>query len=255
VPTDRLIEGGNSLLAKEQYREAAQLFAQVLERHADDIRAKLGLAEASLATGGARAALETFKEIAAVPGDHSNAALQGQGLSLLVLGQADQARDVLLRVVATDPAAWRAWNALGRCHDLRENWAEANHAYAMALKAKPDAYIVHNNAGMSLLAQSRRGEAELRFLDALNLRPDFEVARNNLRFALAMQGKYREAFANTARPEMPVVLNNVGYAALLRGDGDRAKAYFTRAMETSPHFFEAAYENLQRVKSSGEKAE
>ena len=38
--------------------------------------------------------------------------------------------------------------------------------------------------------------------------------------------------------------NNVGYAALLHGENDRAKAYFVRAMETSPHFLEAAYESL-----------
>jgi Tfp pilus assembly protein PilF len=256
IPAARLVETAKGLLEREQHRNAAQLFVQALDQQPDNAEAKLGLAETYLATGAVRQAQAAFDELAAGgPATVEIAAKQGLGISLLLIGQADKAQDVLLRVVDADPSAWRAWNALGRCHDLKERWTEAEQAYAMALKAKPDAYAVHNNAGMSLLAQARHGEAEGRFLDALALRPDFDLARNNLRFALALQGRYRDAFAGAGRQELPAVLNNVGYAAMLRGDSDRAKAYFARAMEASPHFLEIAHENLQRAKGPGERTD
>lgn len=254
VPAERLIEVGMGLLERDQHREAAQLFSQALEQDPGRPEAKLGLAEAYLAGGAAKPALAAFSALAAVEAV-KGAAMQGQGISLLLLGQTDAACDLLTRVVEAEPPLWRAWNALGRCHDLKARWDDARHAYAMALKTRPDAYIVHNNLGMSLMAQGRHGEAEAKFLDALAIRQDFEISRNNLRFALALQGRYRDAFVGAARHDMPVVLNNVGYAALLRGESDRAQAYFARAMEASPHFFEVAYENLQRTKTPGERPE
>lgn len=247
VPAHRLVEVANSLLEREQYREAARLFGQALEKEPDHVGARLGVAEAYLGTGAASAAMPAFAALADVPAVKV-AAAQGQGVSLLLLGQTDKAQEVLEAVVGAEPSAWRAWNALGRCYDLKQRWDDAARAYAMALGLKPDAYIVHNNLGMSLLSQARHGEAEAKFLDALTLRPDFEVSRNNLRFALALQGRYRDAFAGAARHDLPTVLNNVGYAALLRGENGRAQAYFSRAMEASPHFMEVAYENLRRAK-------
>jgi Flp pilus assembly protein TadD len=40
-------------------------------------------------------------------------------------------------------------------------------------------------------------------------------------------------------------LNNVGYVALLRGELKRAEAYFLRAIESSPSFYQPAAENLR----------
>jgi Flp pilus assembly protein TadD len=251
VATDRLLEVASQLLQEERHREAAQVFNQILDRQPDNAAAKIGLAETYLASGAIKPALAAFTELSELA-EVKVAAMQGQGLSLVLLGQMDRGEELLRRVVATEPSSWRAWNALGRCYDSKQDWASSAHAYDMALKAKPDAYAVHNNIGVSLLSQARHSEAEAKFVDALAIRPNFETARNNLRFAIAMQGRYREAFAGTGRQDLPSVLNNVGYAAMLRGENDRAQAYFARALEVSPHFFEVAHQNLQRAKGPHE---
>lgn len=253
LPPDRLVEVGNGLLEREQYREAAKVFGDVLSKQPDYIGAKLGMAESLLGMGALQPAYAAFTAISETP-DIGVSARQGQGISLLLLGQKDKAQDILLNVVKESPAAWRAWNALGRSYDMSENWELSVHAYNMALKSKPNTPMVLNNLGMSLLSQGHYADSEKKFRDALIAQPDFEVARNNLRFAVAMQGRYRDAFVGVARSDMPTVLNNVGYAALLRGEKERAEAYFQRAIETSPHFYEQAYNNLQRAKSSGADA-
>lgn len=254
VATDRLFEVASQLLQEERYREATRVYTQLVELQPDNSAAKLGLAETYLASGGIKPALAAFTDLSGVS-EVKIAAMQGQGLSLILLGQLERGEELLRNVVALEPSSWRAWNALGRCYDSKKEWAKAAHAYDMALKVRPDAYAVHNNVGVSLLAQKRHSEAEAKFIDALALKPNFETARNNLRFAIAMQGRYREAFAGAGRQDLPDILNNVGYAAMLRGENDRAQAYFARALEASPHFFEVAHQNLQRAKGPNERAE
>ena len=254
VPPQRLIEAGKSVLEKELYKEALQFFAQALQQDPANAEAKLGVAEAYLGSGSTGAALEAFSVLV----DHETVrtpALQGKGISLLQMGKRDEAVPILVAAVREDPSLWRAWNALGRGYDLKRQWDEASRAYEAALKARPMAHIVLNNWGMSLLAQSRYGDAEAKFSAALAARPDSDVTRNNLRFAFALQGKYRDAFTDATRQDMAVALNNVGYAALLRGDRDRAKTYFVRAMEQSPHFFSVAHENLRKAEGPSESIE
>ncbi len=248
LPPERLVEIGNGLLEREQYREAVRTFGDALSKQPDDVGAKLGLAESLLGMGAPQPAYAAFTALSEMP-EVSVPARQGQGISLLLLGQQDKAQNILLSVVKESPAAWRAWNALGRSYDMSENWELAIHAYTMALQSKPSTPMVLNNLGMSLLSQGRYTESEKQFRDALLSQPDFDVARNNLRFAVAIQGRYRDAFVGVARTDMPTVLNNVGYAALLRGERERAEAYFQRAIETSPHFYEQAYNNLRSVKA------
>lgn len=251
LPPDRLVDIGNGLLVREQYRDAAKAFGEALSKQPDSAGAKLGLAESLLGMGALKPAYAAFTALAEMS-EVGVLARQGQGITLLLLGQQEQAQAILLDVVKESPAAWRAWNALGRAYDMSENWGLSVHAYNMALQSKPNTSMVLNNLGMSLLSQGRYGESEKQFRDALTAQPDFEVARNNLRFAVAMQGRYRDAFVGVARSDMPTVLNNVGYAALLRGEKERAEAYFQRAIETSPHFFELAYNNLQRAKGGAD---
>lgn len=254
VPLQRLIEAGNSVLEKELYKEALQFFAQALQQDPASAEAKLGVAEAYLGSGSTSAAFEAFSMLAD-QGTSRASVLQGKGISLLQMGKRDEALPILVTAVREDPSLWRAWNALGRGHDLKRQWDEASRAYEAALKTRPGAHIVLNNWGMSLLAQSRFVDAEAKFSAALAARPDSDVTRNNLRFAFALQGKYRDAFTDATRQDMAVVLNNVGYAALLRGDRDRAKTYFVRAMEQSPHFFSVAHENLRKAEGPSESIE
>jgi Flp pilus assembly protein TadD len=68
-----------------------------------------------------------------------------------------------------------------------------------------------------------------------------------MRMAYALQGRYIEALAGVPEQEMPDALNNVGYAATVRGDYEAARAYLARAMEMSPAFHKKASANMQQL--------
>ncbi len=63
-----------------------------------------------------------------------------------------------------------------------------------------------------------------------------------------MKGDYLTALAGVSRENMADVLNNVGYAAMLRGDYDVAEAYLTRAVEARASFHSQAADNLRMLK-------
>ena len=66
--------------------------------------------------------------------------------------------------------------------------------------------------------------------------------------ALAWQGKYVEALTGIRKDEMPVMLNNVGYIAMKRGDYEFAEAYLSQAMQMSPSYYAKAAENLEYLR-------
>ncbi|MBL9096919.1 MAG: tetratricopeptide repeat protein, partial [Alphaproteobacteria bacterium] len=119
----------------------------------------------------------------------------------------------------------------------------AEAAYQAALIPRPRA-AAHNNLGLSYARQRRYDEAITQFHLALALKAD-PLVRTNLRFAYAMKGEYLNALAGVAKENLPDALNNVGYAAMLRGDYEAAEAYLTRAIEASATHHRTASDNLQ----------
>ena len=221
--------------------------ARVLLARPDDPRARLVAAEVLLAQGAARAAASAFDALAGAP-EVAARADQGAGLALLALGDRPAALRRLRQAVAADATLWRAWNGLGYYHDTQGAWGLAADRYGRALALKPEAAVVHNNLGYSLLLQRRFAEARLAFRRALALDGTLAAARENLRLAYAWQGRYGDALAGAARPDEARALNNVGFVALMRGDLERASAFFLRAMERDPRYNEAASRNLAYLK-------
>jgi Flp pilus assembly protein TadD len=52
-----------------------------------------------------------------------------------------------------------------------------------------------------------------------------------------------------AENDLPRVLNNIGYIALMRGDLDNAEAYLQRAMELDPAYNVTASRNLAYLRN------
>lgn len=240
------LEVAQNALAEERYRYARNWFQKVLQADPHNKRAKLGLAETWLGDGLRQNAITLFDELVPSPAVGAEA-LQGKGVALLADGNKEAAQVALRAAVQRDASLWRAWNALGLLFDGKQDWAAATDAYAKATAAAPASAAPYNNWGVSLMTQKRYKEAAERFAQAIALAPGSEATTTNLRLALAFQGRYAEAMAGVQQEDVPDLLNNIGYVAMLRGEEDRAKAYFVRAMELSPNFHERAARNLQTL--------
>jgi Flp pilus assembly protein TadD len=94
------------------------------------------------------------------------------------------------------------------------------------------------------MLQGRLAEASTDFVTALEKRPDLAAARGNLRLVLALQGDYGRASARGAgADDSAALLNNAGFAALLRGDYEKAMALLDQAGQARGAFYPLASEN------------
>ena len=231
-------------LAEQRYGDANKLRERVLIADPQNLEARLLGAELSLATGAPKQAAEIFESLIASP-EVAAPALQGHGISLMLLGARNRGVESLRQAVELDPTLWRAWNALGYYYDYERDWAAAAESYSRALEGNPNSAFIFNNRGFSMLMQKRLDEAIEDLNLALKIEPDFEVAQENLRLALAWSGRYIHAMSGTADRDMARVLNNIGFIAVLRGDYKNAEAYLLRAMEVDPSYNDVASRNLK----------
>ena len=106
-----------------------------------------------------------------------------------------------------------------------------------------------NNRGFSRLSQRKPEQAIPDFVAALQKKPDLAPARANLRLAMSMQGEYERAINGAVAADQAIALNNAGYAAMLRGDYDKAQDLFTRAMKIKGGYYALAAANLEKTQS------
>jgi Flp pilus assembly protein TadD len=201
-----------------------------------------------LGTGKAADARSMFEALTHEP-DLRARALAGEGLALLVLNKEDDAERRLQQAVSADPSLWRAYNGLGLVADMRRDPEKASAAYFAALALQPASAVILNNLGYSRLLAGRADEALNYLKRALTLDPSSETIQNNVRLALAAGGNYPEATRSVSRALTPVVLNNVGYIALQRGDLVDAEGYLAAAMESSTSFNSIAAKNLEQLRT------
>lgn len=246
--TPEMLRAGEVALEEGRYADATVHYRQIASIDPDSKAALYGMAEVQLAMGDAGRARDLYDRLAD-DAAYGARALQGRGLALLMLGQRRAALDSMNQAVAADRSLWRAWNGLGQIYDAERAWEKSGESYRNALAVVPDSGVVHNNMGFSLMLQGQTDDAARLFLTALRQQPDLAAARSNLRLALAWQGRYVEALAGVGTAQLPTVLNNLGFVAMMRGELDVAEAYFTRAIEASPSYYHLAANNLLRLKA------
>lgn len=209
---------------------------------------ELLLAEYHLNSGGASMAKAEFADLTS-DFEYGARASQGLGIALLLSGNRADAFDALTVAIERDPSLWRAWNALGILHDRDANFSKAVEAYDHALEAEQKRAEIHNNRGFSLLL-SGEVEASIAALSkAMEMNPQLMIAKTNLRLALALKGEYVAALSGAARGEVRTLLNNAGFAAMVRGDLPNAEAFFVRAIEESPAYYSLAARNLELMET------
>jgi len=228
----------------QRYLDAGKILDQALLATGGDPRLTYWAGQLNLVRGRYQDALTNFTRVKAEPGVRAQA-LAGEGIALSALGRSQEAMVSLQAAVAADPNAWRAWNALGSEYDRRHDWANAEAAYGHALSVSGNAAIVLNNRGFSRLSQMKPDLAIADFVTALQKKPDLTPARNNLRLAMSMQGEYDRAIKGAAATDQAAVLNNAGFAAMLRGDYAKAKELLSQAMKAKNGYYAQAAANLE----------
>jgi len=66
---------------------------------------------------------------------------------------------------------------------------------------------------------------------------------------MAMKGEYERATAAGAQDDQAALLNNAGFAAMMRGDYAEAEALLTRAMQAKGEYYARAAQNLEVAKA------
>jgi Flp pilus assembly protein TadD len=245
---------GGRLAAADAAREdghvtdALQIYQGVLVDAPGNPQSEYGVAECLLAVGKFAEAKHLFEGLQR-NADLRDVALQGEGLASLGLGHDDAAEKTLLAASQVNPSLWRSWNALGSLADRRHQPDDARAFFAKAAELNPGSAAVKNNLGYSELIKGNPEHAIELFRAALALEPKSETIQNNIRLAIAATGKYDEAIREAPRDQLPVVLNNVGYVAMQRGDRTTAEGYFARAMEVSGSYATVTAKNLDLLKS------
>lgn len=235
-------------LDEQRLKDAGDLLDRTLLSGAKDPRLYLLSGELDLLRGRYAEALDVLKQADTAPVTRAKA-LECEGIALSMLERSDEALAALQDAVAADPSAWRAWDALAGEYDRRRDWTRAEAAYDHAMTGSDGAAIVLNNRGYSRLLQGRFDDAKDDFVAALEKKPDLATARTNLRLAMAMKGEYERATAATSQDDQAALLNNAGFAAMMRGDYAEAEALLTRAMQAKGEYYARAAQNLEVAKA------
>jgi Flp pilus assembly protein TadD len=240
------IARGRQALAAGDLSAAQSAFTGALRGSPNDPEPAIGLAETYLAMGDVETAGRLFDIVASTEGGAGDARLlQGRGLVALGQGQTDQAIGFLEQSVERDPTQWRAWAGLGRAYGRKGNTRQARTAFNRAEESAPSPAVVMNDVGMLHLEEDDPSAALEAFQRALSVDPGNTVASANARIARAMLGEYDAAVSGARPDELPHVLNNVGYIAVVNGDFDVADRLLRRAIDISPVYHESASANLE----------
>jgi peptidoglycan/xylan/chitin deacetylase (PgdA/CDA1 family)/uncharacterized caspase-like protein len=110
--------------------------------------------------------------------------------------------------------------------------------------------IQANEKGLALFREKQYAQAETAFAEALKLRPDFALAANNLGFVYYRQDKFAEAArwfeaAIKMDPSRAVAYLNLGDAQAKTGDREKAKQAFKQYLELAPNGPGAAHAREQ----------
>jgi Flp pilus assembly protein TadD len=247
--SDQTVSDIERAIEEKRFLDANAMIDMAVLSGSKDPRLGLLSAKVDLGRGRYDQALEEFRSAQASPLTRG-AAMEGEGLVMCLSGRESEAVPLLKKTVAEFPKSWRAWNALGGAYDDQRKWAEADDAYAHALSASDAPAMVINNRGYSYLLRNRLDEATADFVEALRQRPDLEVARTNLRLAMAMKGEYVRATAGASKGSEAALLNNAGFAALVRGDYGQAETLLQQAMARKGEYYDLAAANLELVRES-----
>jgi len=259
VPTvqDALTETAINAEKNGDFKQAIQLYQQILEKHPDNKNAALALADCYRRSGDSDRALAIYNGL--LQQDAGNlAAKEGKGLALMSKGDFTTPTALFEEIMKSDPKRWKTLNALGILFTTRNMQPEAQQYFKEALKNNPENPSILNNIGLSQALDRHNTEAITTLLQAAALAPagSMQHKRIDLNMALvyAISGNLDEARSIAQNYYSGATLdNNMGLYAHLAKDDQAAKAYLNMALTESTVFYQKAWDNLKDL-GGGETA-
>ena len=199
------LEKASVLRERHRYEEAVAVLYEHLAQEPQDAWAYAMLAETQMEMPGKkREALTSIESAIAIEADTA-LLFALKGLILSTLDKDKAALEVSDEAIRLDPSVVLAWLARSQALGGMSRWAESEKAVREALK----------------------------------LAPDHQGAQNSLSICLRMQGRVEEsargADQRLARdPEDAVAHANSGWAALHRGEREKADVHFREALRLDP---------------------
>ena len=172
-----------------------------------------------------------------------------QGDTALGKGKLDEALYQYVKAIELDNTSDVALYKIAEIHSMRGNAKRAKKAYEMVLEINPDHAGAHEGLGLHLLNERQYDEARIhltkaesngttgnwRIYNSLGVISDLE---NDYNQAILYYGK-----ALALQPELPLILNNMGYSRYMLGEWDEAEKYYRMAV-LKDKYFERAWRNL-----------
>lgn len=234
------------------YRRAAQAYTQLVDRDGKNIQYLMGFAENSRKSGRNDLALVTYDTVLKLD-DGNIDALEGKGLALMDVGEPHKAGDAFASVMKRDSKRWRTLNGLAILFVIKERPDDAMAYFREALKYAPNNVSVLNNVGLTMAIDNQLEDAIEALKKAGRLSADDARMQKkvdmNLAMVYAVKGDLASARKFASKHLSGAALNNnMGFYAHLAKDDVLAKSYLNMALSRSPHYYERAWQNLDRLK-------
>lgn len=233
------------------FRQAAQMYMQLADRHPDKKEYTLSLADCQRRAGMNEAALKTIDTY--LKKDPKSAeGLEIRGLTLMNIGELSEAGKTFDQVMNIDGNRWRTLNAIGILFAVKKLSHEAIPYYNAALKNNPDNPGILNNLGLALAMDKQYDASIAAFIHARNhldsSNPELAQVDLNLAVVYALNGKLDEA-EQVAAPHLSKaqLYNNMGVYAYIAKNKDLAKSYMDMALNQNPTYYERAWKNMNAI--------
>ena len=190
-------------------------------------------AQLLLAQGQYEGAEQAFDKLATAAGSDCRV-ITGLGIAAGELRHTDRAIPLLQDAAARCMPDWRLWSELGGAYSWTRRWDESKAAYARALALDGPRAALLNDMAVSLLMQRRWPEAKALLEQAYAADPGDLRFANNLDIAAASMGQAPVRAQGDDAARWAERLANAGYAALLAGRPDDARAWLSQSVAAAP---------------------
>jgi tetratricopeptide (TPR) repeat protein len=239
---DAIVGRGFTLLAQNNSIEARKMFADVLQRRPDHLRALVGLARVELVEGHLDAAKDTMGKALAKNAEDAEVQLwYGKILEADPSGQSYENAAVAYKHSAElDPVNYEPVVALAQLYQNKMNRpADATKTLGTLSKdAESDAFL-SNTLGLAYLSAGDPATAETWFRSALKIEPQNPEAHGNLGAALAARGDAAGAITEYEKAHQldpanePLAIRLADAYVHAKRFGDAEKLYVTMLDESS----------------------